>query len=118
MQKTLAITACLLGVSTLVANAQSQFAGKYDVFNGYTHGSAAGYAGYGTATVAKNGKVAFSLYYPSLGASSKGSGSINNKGLFRLSEGTRGSGQMVGKKVAVGKFSNSQGDGFFCLNKK
>lgn len=119
MKHTLALLA--IGASlifTASAHAQSQFKGNYNLYNGYTEGKFAGYAGYGTVTISKHGKAAYTIFYPLNGASGIGTGQIDKKGVFRLSEGTTGKGQLYGNRVAVGNFKNKDGQGFFSIRKK
>jgi hypothetical protein len=106
-----------IGIS-VSANAQSKFAGSYDLIAGYSRGWPAGLFGYGVATAARNGNVSYSAYYPYLNITGKGTGKINSKGRFSLNNGTTGSASILSNRVAVGNFRDSEGRGFFALRKK
>jgi hypothetical protein len=100
------------------AHAQSKFAGRYDALGGYSSGQSAGLFFYGTATFARNGRASYTVYYPYFGQSGQGSGVISSKGVFSFRNGVRGNAQLVGKGVALGSYSDSEGNGFFALKKK
>jgi len=106
-----------IGVS-VSAHAQSKFAGRYDLISGYSSGWPAGLFGYGVASAARNGRVSYSAYYPYLNVTGNGTGKINSRGVFSLNNGTTGSGRILGNRVAVGNFSDSEGRGFFALRKR
>ena len=103
---------------SISAQAQSQFAGSYDLFSGYTTGSYVGLFGHGTATASRAGAISYTAYYPRLRESGNGTGKINSSGVFSLNNSTRGSAQMYGNRVAVGTFRDAYGTGFFGLRKK
>lgn len=116
--KLLLIPALLIVGFSVSAQAQSQFAGRYDVFSGYSSGSLAGMFGYGVASIASNGAASYSAYYPYLNETGRGTGRINSKGVFSLNNGVRGSATIFSRRVAVGNFSDSGGRGFFAIRKK
>jgi len=116
--KALIITVLLTAGFSISAQAQSQFAGRYDLLSGYTTGSYIGLFGYGTATAGRAGAVAYTAYYPQLQGSGWGTGRINSKGAFSLNNSTTGSAQLYGNRVAVGNFRDAYGAGFFGLRKK
>jgi len=102
------------------AQAQSQFKGKYKLYIGHTQGRDAGEAGYGTATINKQGKLSVTIYWPLNGETGRVSGMIDKKGLITLNDGGKATATFYEKKVAVGNFS-SQDDvdkGFFVFLKK
>jgi hypothetical protein len=107
----------LVGVS-VSAHAQSKYAGRYDLLSGYSVGWPSGLFGYGIATFSRKGVVGYSAYFPYLGGTGRGSGRINSKGVFSLNNGTTGSARMLGNRVAVGNFRDSDGRGFFALRKR
>jgi hypothetical protein len=116
--KVLSVAAlAFIGVS-LSANAQSQFAGSYDLIAGYSRGWPAGLFGYGVATAARNGNVSYSSYYAYLKVTGRGTGRMNNRGVFALNNGVTGSARLLGNRVAVGNFRDSEGRGFFALRKR
>jgi hypothetical protein len=116
--KVLLIAVLLTAGFSISAQAQSRFAGRYDLLSGYTTGSNRGLFGYGIATASRWGAVSYTAYYPRLQGSGSGTGRINSKGAFRLNNGTTGSAQMYGNRVAVGTFRDAYGGGFFGLRKK
>lgn len=119
MKTKILLSAVLLIVGLSVsAQAQSQFAGRYDLLSGYSTGQMAGLFGYGIATVSRNGNASYSAYFPFLGDSGFGSGKINTKGVFSLNNGTTGSATLMGNRVAIGNFKDGLGAGFFGLRKK
>lgn len=85
---------------------------------GVATGDIAGLFAHGVASVARNGRMSYSVYWPYLGTSGAGSGIINKNGVFSFNDGTRGSAQLVGNRVAVGTFWQSYGRGFFAMRKK
>lgn len=116
--KALLIAVLLTAGFSISAQAQSQFAGRYDLLSGYTTGRYTGLFGYGIATASRAGAVSITSYYPRLKGSGRGTGRINSKGAFRLNNRTTGSAQMYGNRVAVGIFRDAFGAGFFGLRKK
>lgn len=116
--KILLVSVLLFVGCSVSAQAQSQFAGRYDLLSGYSTGQIAGLFGYGIATIARNGNASYSAYFPYLGTSGFGSGKINAKGVFSLNNGTKGSATLMGNRVAVGNFNDGAGAGFFGLRKK
>jgi hypothetical protein len=114
---------CLLIVSAALivlsdsANAQSQFAGRYDIIGGASTGADAGLFSYGTAVVSRNGRVAITAYAPYYGEGIKSTGFLSSRGIFSLREVT-GSAPLVGGRVAVGNYRSNNGNGFFGLRKK
>ena len=114
---------CLLIVSAALivlsdsANAQSQFAGRYDAIAGASTGEDAGLFVYGTAVVSRNGRVAITAYAPYHGEGIKSTGFLSSRGIFSLREVT-GSAPLVGGRVAVGNYRSNSGNGFFGLRKK
>jgi len=105
-------------LTTGAALAQSKFAGKYDLLSGYTDGYYAGLFGYGIASVSRKGVASYSSYYPYVGVSGSGTGTINSKGIFRLNNGTSGTAAILSRRVGVGKFNDSMGNGLFALKKR
>lgn len=116
--KLLLIVSLLVVGFSVSAHAQRQFAGKYDLLAGVTTGDAAGLFSYGAATVGTNGRAAYTVYWPFLGTSGSGSGLINRRGVFAFNDGTSGSAQFYGNRVAVGTYRQSYGSGFFALRKR
>jgi hypothetical protein len=116
--KLLLIAALLIAGFSVSAQAQSAFAGRYDIFSGYSSGSLAGLFGYGVASIAHNGAASYSAYYPYLNETGRGTGRINSKGVFSMNNGVRGSATIFNRRVAVGNFSDSGGRGFFAIRKK
>ena len=99
------------------AQAQRQFAGRYDIIGGASTGADAGLFSYGTAVVSRNGHVAITAYAPYYGAGTKSTGFLSSRGIFSLREVT-GSAPLVGGRVAVGNYRSNSGNGFFGLRKK
>ena len=116
--KLLFIAALLTVGFSISAQAQSQFAGRYDLLSGYTTGSYIGSFGYGIATASRAGAVAYTAYFPGLGTTGDGTGRINSKGVVSVNNGVSGTGQLYGNRVAIGTFRDSDGRGFFGLRKK
>ena len=116
--KALLVAVLLTAGFSISAQAQSQFAGRYDLLSGYTTGSYIGLFGYGIATASRAGAVSYTAYYPRLQGSGSGTGRINSKGAFSLNNGVSGTGQLYGNRVAIGTFRDSDGRGFFGLRKK
>jgi hypothetical protein len=114
----LLIAVSLTAGFSISAQAQSQFAGRYDLLAGVSTGDTAGLFSYGTATVGTNGRAAYTVYWPYLGTSGSGSGLVNSRGVFAFTDGTSGSAQFYAKRVAVGTYRQSYGRGFFALRKK
>jgi hypothetical protein len=106
-----------IGLSVL-AHAQSKFAGRYDLIAGYSSGSPAGLFGYGVASAARNGRVSYSAYYPYLNITGSGTGRVRSDGVFSYNNGVSGSAKIVGNRVAVGNFRDSEGRGFFAVRRK
>lgn len=116
--KILSITIlAFIGISVSV-HAQSQYAGRYDLLAGVSTGQAAGLFSYGTATVARNGRASYTVYWPYLGTSGRGSGLINRNGVFSFNDGTSGTAQIFSNRVAVGTYRQSYGTGFFAMRKR
>lgn len=116
--KLLLIAVLLVVGFSVSAQAQRAFAGRYDLLSGYSSGWPAGLFGYGVASVARSGVASYSAYYRYLNVTGRGTGRINSRGVFSLNNGTRGSAAILGRRVAVGNFSDSEGRGFFALRKK
>lgn len=116
--KLLLIAVLLIAGFSVSTQAQSVFAGRYDLLSGYTTGAYFGLFGYGTATAFRTGAVSYTAYYPRLRGSGTGSGRINSRGAFSLNNRTTGSAQMYGNRVAVGTFRDAYGSGFFGLRRK
>jgi hypothetical protein len=106
-----------IGVS-VSAHAQSKFAGRYDLIAGYSSGSPAGLFGYGVSSAARNGRVSSTLYFPYHRTTWKGTGRVSRDGVFSYTDGVRGSAKIIGNRVGVGNFRNSEGRGFFAFRRK
>ena len=115
--KLLLIAALLTVGFSISAQAQSQFAGRYDAIAGASTGEDAGLFVYGTAVVSRNGRVAITAYAPYHGEGIKRTGFLSSRGIFSLREVT-GSAPLVGGRVAVGNYRSNSGNGFFGLRKK
>jgi hypothetical protein len=118
--KILAVTAAgVLFALLSSASAQSQLRGNYDLVSGYDSGPGLGTFGYGTATVSRDGRAAYTVYYPLSDDSGAGSGQVNTKGVFVLNNGVSGRVRLLSKVIdAIGEFSDDFGSGFFGLTKK
>jgi len=102
-----------------VAQAQSRFAGNYDLASGYESGPGLGTFGMGTATASRSGAVAYTVYYPRSEDTGAGSGTISKNGTFTLNNGVTGSVKLVSKVIdAIGEFTDPFGSGFFGLIKR
>jgi hypothetical protein len=105
------------GLSTS-AQAQRAFAGKYDLLSGYTRGELSGLFAYGIATVARNGNISYTSYYPYYDETYRGRGRMTKNGVFSFTNGVSGSARLVSKRVAVGNYRDPWGRGFFAVRKK
>ena len=119
MKAKLLLIAVLLVVGlSASAQAQSAFAGRYDLLAGYSGGQLVGLFGYGVASVARSGVASYTAYYAYIDETGRGTGRISSKGVFSMNNGVRGAATIFGRRVAVGNFSDPGGRGFFAIRKK
>lgn len=116
--KLLLIAVLLVAGFSVSAQAQRQFAGRYDLLSGYTRGELAGLFAYGVATANRNGRVSYSAYYPYYDETFRGTGTINNQAVFRFTNGVSGNARILSRRVAVGNYRDEWGRGFFALRKR
>lgn len=116
--KLLLIAVLLVVGFSVSAQAQRAFAGRYDLLSGYSSGWPAGLFGYGVASVTRSGVASYSSYYAYFDVTGRGTGRVNSRGVFSLNNGTSGSAAILGRRVAVGNFRDSEGRGFFAVRKR
>jgi hypothetical protein len=118
MRKILLFPVVLLAATMLSSehSKAASYQGTYNILSGYTTGSWAGLFGYGTMTVARNGVVAYSSYFPNKGITGSGAGFISKKGVFSLNNGVTGS-AVIYTRVGYGSFNDALGSGFFAVGR-
>lgn len=118
-KKTILVAVAILTVSSinLFAVIPAALRGNYRLLAGYTSGYWTGLFGYGTATVSSNGSVSYSCYYPYVGATGRGKGTLGSTGVFSFNNGVSGKAQIYSNRVGSGAFSDSNGRGYFGVSR-
>lgn len=118
--KTTLITLCaatVLFLSAGEAMAQRKYAGSYTLTLGYAGGEGvAGSFGAGPATAFRNGRVIYSVYFPSRDVTYNFTATIRRGGFF-FDAPLEGRAKMLANRVAYCEFSDELGSGFFNFGK-